>query len=94
VNFPPSNVSPDERFTHAYFNQSKDGGSEKGFHLAQSQGLWNFENGDPYAGGNEPDLPDAKPSVVSALDPLEVDEAIDQTSRARKSAIRGTANVN
>jgi hypothetical protein len=56
--------------------------------------LWNFENGDPYAGGNEPDLPDAKPSVVSTLDPLEVDEAIDQTSRARKSAIRGTANVN
>jgi Mn-containing catalase len=94
VNFPPSNVAPDERFTHAYFNQSKDGGSEKGFELAQSQGLWNFEKGDPYAGGNEPDLPDAKPSVMSSLDPLEVDEALDQTSRARKSVIRGTANVN
>jgi Mn-containing catalase len=81
VNFPPSNVPGDERFTHAYFNDSQDGASDQGFDLAQSQGLWDFEKRDSYAGGNEPDLPDMKPSVVSNLEPLAVDHVLKNTSR-------------
>ena len=38
-NFPSSNVAPDERFTHTYFNESKDGKNDRGFDLVQSQGI-------------------------------------------------------
>lgn len=93
VNFPSSNVAPDERFTHAYFNESKDGDLDKGFDLAQSQGLWEFEKSEPYAGGNEPDLPDPKPSVSSSLKALTVDSVLKQTSRAKKAEIEGSAPV-
>ena len=90
VNFPSSNVAPDERFTHAYFNESPDGDLDKGFDLAQSQGLWNFEKSEPYAGGNLPDLPDPKPSVASSLKALTVDPVLKETSRAKKAAIEGS----
>ncbi len=93
VNFPPSNVAPDERFTHAYFNESPGGESDKGFDLAQSQGLWQFKKSEPYAGGNEPDLPDPKPSVASSLKALSVDPVLKETSRAKKGEIEGSLPV-
>ena len=86
-NFPPGNLPPDERFTHTYFNESQDGGAaDKGFDLANSQGLWEFKISDPTgAGGNEPELPDPKPSVASTMQPIRVDETLRQTSRASRS---------
>ena len=93
VNFPSSNVAPDERFTHAYFNESPNGNRDKGFSLAQSQGLWEFEKSEPYAGGNEPDLPDLKPSVASSLKPLSVDPVLKETSRVKKGNIEGSSSV-
>ena len=66
-NFPSSNVPPDERFTHVYFDESPDGTkSSAGFEMVQAQGLWNFELSKPHAGGTEPEMPDPKPSVVSS----------------------------
>lgn len=93
VNFPSSNVAPDERFTHSYFNESPDGDLDKGFDLAQSQGLWKFEKSEPYAGGNVPDLPDPKPSVASSLKALTVDPVLKATSRAKKGEIEGSLPV-
>jgi len=89
-NFPPGNVAPDERFTHTYFNESKNGKTSVGFDLANSQGLWTFElSDDPNAGGEPPDLPDAKPSVQSSLEPLDTDLALRATSRASAETIKG-----
>jgi Mn-containing catalase len=88
-NFPPGNVPPDERFTHAYFNASTDGKADQGFTLANSQGLWEFEQREAQPHGNEPDLPDPKPSVASSLKPLAVDESLRQTSRTMKGEITG-----
>ncbi len=90
-NFPSSNVPPDERFTHTYFDESTDGAkASPGFEMVQAQGLWNFEMSKPYVGGNEPDMPDKKPSVESSLD-TKVDEALRQTSRVTKAEIEGKA---
>lgn len=86
-NFPSSNVPPDERFTHAYFNESTNGKTKAGsagFEMVNSQGLWEFELSQPHAGGDEPDLPDPKPSVQSVPGPAAVDDAQLETSRARK----------
>ncbi len=93
-NFPSSNVPPDERFTHTYFDESTDGkkGSD-GFDLVSSQGLWEFELSQPHAGGDEPDLPDPKPSVMSLEGPQPVDEALKATSRVTKGEIEGDAPV-
>jgi Mn-containing catalase len=89
-NFPPGNVAPDERFTHTYFEESSDGATTSaGFDLVNSQGLWQFELSDPHAGGDEPDLPDVKPSVASADEPLDVDEALRATSRVTAGQISG-----
>ncbi len=90
-NFPPGNVPPDERFTHAYFNDSKNGAaSDKGFNLANSQGLWEFTMSEPSAAtGKEPELPDPKPSVASAMQPIRVDEALRQTSRTPRGESSG-----
>ena len=66
-NFPSSNVPPDERFTHAYFDESPDGSSNTGFEMVNAQGLWQFELSEPHAGGSEPDLPPEKPSVMSTV---------------------------
>jgi len=92
-NFPSSNVPPDERFTHAYFNESQ-GGQADGFKLAQSQGLWEFQKSEPYAGGKEPDLPDLKPSVASSLQALSVDPVLKETSRVSKGDISGKNPAN
>ncbi|HKU66784.1 MAG TPA: manganese catalase family protein, partial [Candidatus Baltobacteraceae bacterium] len=66
-NFPSSNVPPDERFTHKYFNESQDGASsDAGYKMVNAQGLWEFELSDPMtAQGADPDLPPPKPSVRS-----------------------------
>ncbi|HTW84895.1 MAG TPA: manganese catalase family protein [Candidatus Sulfotelmatobacter sp.] len=88
-NFPPGNIEPDERWAHAYVNTSTDGKADQGFTLATSQGLWEFEQLDGKPEGNDPDLPDAKPSVVSSLEPYEEDEALAKTSRVTKGEISG-----
>ena len=89
-NFPSSNVPPDERFTHKYFNESSDEVSESpGFDLVNSQGLWAFELSSPHAGGTEPDLPGPKPSVMSAEGPLPSD--MNPTSRVTVAQIAGEA---
>jgi Mn-containing catalase len=90
-NFPSSNVAPDERFTHAYFDESKNGKTtSEGFELVNSQGLWNFELSEPFAGGSEPDMPDPKPSVMSAEGPLPEGES-NPTSRVTSAQIAGEA---
>jgi Mn-containing catalase len=91
-NFPSSNVPPDERFTHTYFDESTDDDEETsdGFELVQSQGLWSFELTEPYAGGDEPELPDPKPSVASAPGPVPEGE-LNPTSRVTAQQIAGEA---
>ena len=75
-NFPPSNVAPDERFTHVYFNESAGGAkSSPGFDMVNSQGLWDFKFSQPHAGGKEPDLPDP------------VDAALKETNRGTEGGI-------
>jgi Mn-containing catalase len=89
-NFPSSNVPPDERFTHAYFDESQDGKAESpGFAMVNAQGLWNFELSEPHAGGREPDLPDPKPSVMSKMGSERPKATIDSTSRTTKGQITG-----
>jgi hypothetical protein len=51
--------------------------------------LWEFEQREAQPHGNEPDLPDPKPSVASSLKPLAVDESLRQTSRTMKGEITG-----
>jgi Mn-containing catalase len=80
-NFPPGNVPPDERFTHAYFNTSTNGKNDQGFDLVTSQDLWEFKKMKAEPHGNDPDLPDQKPSVASSLEQLPVDNAAIATSR-------------
>jgi Mn-containing catalase len=91
-NFPSSNVPPDERFTHTYFDESThdDEETSDGFELVQSQGLWSFELTEPYAGGDEPELPDPKPSVASAPGPVPEGE-LNPTSRVTAQQIAGEA---
>ncbi|GAC1427785.1 MAG: manganese catalase family protein [Candidatus Velthaea sp.] len=90
-NFPSSNVPADERFTHAYFNESTDEISESaGFDLVNSQGLWSFELSQPHAGGTEPDLPEPKPSVASGDGPVPEGDA-NPTSRVTAAQIAGDA---
>jgi len=90
-NFPSSNVPPDERFTHTYFDESVNGSkSSPGFDMVQAQGLWNFELKKAQPGGNEPDLPDPKPSVASSRETL-IDESLRQTSRVSQAEIDGDA---
>jgi Mn-containing catalase len=90
ANFPPSNVAPDERFTHAYFDESKDGKKRSaGFDLVNSQGLWAFDLSEPHQGGGEPELPDPKPSVASTPGPVPEAE-MNPTSRATPGQIAGT----
>ncbi|MDQ2865130.1 MAG: manganese catalase family protein [Candidatus Eremiobacteraeota bacterium] len=90
-NFPSSNVPPDERFTHMYFDESGDGSkSTPGFDMVQAQGLWNYEMSKPYAGGNDPDLPEPKPSVASSTS-AHGDGSTLQTSRVTKEQIAGKA---
>jgi Mn-containing catalase len=90
-NFPSSNVPPDERFTHTYFDDSKNGAAASpGFDLVNSQGLWSFEISKPQAGGNEPDMPDSKPSVMSKEGPAP-DADSNPTSRVDAKQISGEA---
>lgn len=89
-NFPSSNVPPDERFTHAYFDESQDGKHESaGFAMVNAQGLWNFELSEPHAGGGEPELPAPKPSVASSAGADRPKATIDSTSRTTKGQITG-----
>lgn len=89
-NFPSSNVPPDERFTHAYFDESQDGKQESaGFAMVNAQGLWNFELSEPHAGGGEPELPAPKPSVASSAGADRPKATIDSTSRTTKGQITG-----
>ena len=90
-NFPSSNVPPDERFTHAYFNESQDGKQSKaGFEMVNSQGLWDFKLSEPHAGGSEPDLPPPKRSVVSTEGSKSREAVSDSTSRTTKGQITGS----
>lgn len=90
-NFPSSNVPPDERFTHAYFDESTNGKKGSlGFDMVNSQGLWSFDLSEAHAGGTEPELPDPKPSVMSMAGPQPLDSAMDETSRTSKREIDGT----
>ncbi|HZZ64973.1 MAG TPA: manganese catalase family protein [Candidatus Baltobacteraceae bacterium] len=91
-NFPSSNVPPDERFTHAYFDESQNGkrGKSPGFDMVNSQGLWNFELSEPHAGGEEPDLPDPKPSVMSTEGSKNPKPTINTTSRTTQDEIEGS----
>lgn len=90
-NFPSSNVPPDERFTHAYFNESSDGPatSNAGFEMVNSQGLWSYELSQPHAGGDEPELPSPRPSVMSSEGPAPIDDSLKQTSRTSRGEIEG-----
>ena len=92
-NFPSSNVPPDERFTHAYFNESSADGerTSDGFEMANAQGLWTFELSQPHAGGDEPDLPDPKPSVASGAAGSADDGAGQALSRVTAEQIAGSA---
>jgi Mn-containing catalase len=88
-NFPSSNVPPDERFTHVYFDESQNGvKGSPGYDLVNSQGLWSFEISQPNAGGTEPDLPEPKPSLVSKAGPAE-DAEMNPTSRVTAAQIAG-----
>jgi Mn-containing catalase len=89
-NFPSSNVAPDERFTHTYFDESAGEEEEDslGFELVNSQGLWSFELSEPHAGGDEPDLPDPKPSVMSSQGPVPEGD-MNPTSRVTPKQISG-----
>src|SRR5665213_2201206 len=90
-NFPSSNVPPDERFTHAYFDEST--GTKKGspgFTMVNAQGLWQFELSEPHVGGGEPDLPDPKPSVASAESTTPGQFKSDATSRTTKDQMAGS----
>lgn len=90
-NFPSSNLPPDERFTHTYFDESKNGKSESpGFELVNSQGLWAFEISQPHAGGGEPELPEPKPSVMSQEGPAP-DAESNPISRVAPEQITGEA---
>lgn len=90
-NFPSSNVPPDERFTHKYFNESTDGAtSNAGFDMVQAQGLWKFDLSTPHVGGNEPDLPDPKPSVASSMT-TRAPDVHQATSRVTKEELAGKA---
>jgi Mn-containing catalase len=89
-NFPSSNVPPDERFTHMYFDESQDGKKQSpGFEMVNAQGLWSFELSEPPAEGAEPDLPEPKPSVMSTEGGRNPSPTIDSTSRTTKEAIAG-----
>ena len=89
-NFPSSNVPPDERFTHAYFDESRDGErTSPGFDMVNAQGLWQFELSKPQAGGAEPDLPAPKPSVRSRAGSSKPQPVSDATSRTTKGQITG-----
>jgi hypothetical protein len=83
-NFPSSNVPPDERFTHTYFDESDGSTKSPGYELVNSQGLWSFDLSQPHAGGAEPDLPDPKPSVMSQEGPAP-DADANPTSRVTPS---------
>lgn len=88
-NFPSSNVPPDERFTHMYFDESANGkASSPGYEMVNAQGLWSFELSEPHAGGKEPELPDPKPSVASSEGPA-LPSAGDRTSRVDEDQIAG-----
>ncbi len=89
-NFPSSNVPPDERFTHLYFDESQDGdGRCAGFDMVNAQGLWAFERSEPHVGGKEPDLPEPKPSVASSEGSAQPKATINTTSRTTKEQIAG-----
>jgi Mn-containing catalase len=92
TNFPPSNYPPDERFTHAYFNESTNGKarSDAGFRMVNGQGLWSYELSNPHAGGDEPDLPSPRPSVKSSFEPID-DDSPETTSRTTQEQIEGSA---
>jgi Mn-containing catalase len=70
-NFPPGNLPGNAEFAHVYFKDSKNGeaGDESpGVKLATSFTDWGFEV-KSRSRGEEPDLPDPKPSVESAVSP-------------------------
>jgi Mn-containing catalase len=95
-NFPSSNVPPDERFTHKYFNESQDGqaGASAGFEMVNAQGLWEFELSEPMTPqGAEPDLPPPKPSVMSTEGGGATRTVVNTTSRTTKEEIGGRSKA-
>jgi hypothetical protein len=76
-----------------YFNESSSNGetTSDGFELANAQGLWTFELSQPHAGGDEPELPDPKPSVASGVAGSADDGAGQALSRVTAEQIAGTA---
>ncbi|MFN2448276.1 MAG: manganese catalase family protein [Candidatus Baltobacteraceae bacterium] len=89
-NFPSSNVPPDERFTHKYFDESQNGKKvSPGYDMVNAQGLWQFDLSDAHAGGSEPDLPEPKPSVMSTEGSDPPKATVNTTSRTSKDQIGG-----
>ncbi|HZO92180.1 MAG TPA: manganese catalase family protein [Candidatus Baltobacteraceae bacterium] len=89
-NFPSSNVKPDDRFTHAYFNASTNGKGDRGFELANGSGLWKFTKHAMGEVGEEAPLPTPKPSVASKIGSVRSDD-FNPTSRASAEVIAGKA---
>jgi Mn-containing catalase len=91
-NFPAGNVTPDERFTHAYFNTSTDGASDRGFALVNGVGLWKFDMREMRAGGDEAPLPMPKPTMVSRMGTMREND-MNPTSRVTRGQIEGREPV-
>jgi Mn-containing catalase len=70
-NFPPGKLPGDQRLAHLYVDESPDGsrGEGEGFELVRSQKLWEFQFGEATPQGEEPPLPDPKPSTASTVVP-------------------------
>jgi Mn-containing catalase len=70
-NFPPGNLPGDERFTHVYFKDSHNGvqaADAPGAELVNAHTDWGFNIVDESAShGEEPEMPQAKPSVRSTV---------------------------
>ncbi len=69
-NFPPGKLPGNEKIAHTYFKDSTDGakdGDAPGVQLVNAFTDWGFEVRSK-VGGDEPELPDPKPSVESALE--------------------------
>lgn len=69
-NFPPGKLPGDQKVAHVYFKDSIDGKGEAGpgVELVSSFTDWGFDVMSKSQGG-EPELPDPKPSVESAIKP-------------------------
>ena len=70
-NFPPGRLAGNEKIAHVYFKDSRDGTASQdvdGVHLVTEYSNWGFDVLDEsQSSGEEPELPDPKPSVRSGI---------------------------